>query len=84
MYLKNLTEDFRLRLSEDDMNFLKGLAEQRGSSVSEIVRQIIGDYRRSYATLNLFNDFLKTQTANLKNGGQLSNGDTKTNLDNKL
>lgn len=83
MYLKNLTEDFRLRLTADDMEFLKNLSVQRGTSVSELVRQIIGDYRRSYDTLNLFNDFLRSQTS--KNGGlAVHNGDTKTDLNDKL
>lgn len=52
MYEKNLTEDLRLRLSADDMNFLRELSENRSSSVSEVIRSIIGEYRRSLSTLD--------------------------------
>lgn len=74
MYKKNLTNDFRLRISETDMNFLRDLAEERDTSVSECVRYIIGEYRRSIETIDMINSAL----------GGLSYGDTKTDLDNKL
>lgn len=79
MYEKNLTEDFRLRLSQNDMDFLKSLAEKRSQSVSECVRSIIGEYRRSLETLEILSQAIKVTK---ENGGQLSNGDTKTDIDN--
>lgn len=80
MYEKNLTEDFRLRLSKDDMDFLKELSQKRSDSVSGVLRNIIGEYRRSLETLELL-----SKTINLANErGTLSNGDTKTNINNKL
>ena len=46
MYSKNLTCDFRLRLSQEDMEFLINLSNDREMSVSECLRDIIGNYRR--------------------------------------
>lgn len=80
MYEKNLTEDFRLRLSSDDMNFLRELSKQRNNSVSECLRSIIGEYRRSLDAMNTLKEALAT--INAKKGELLSNGDTETNLDN--
>ncbi len=82
MYEKNLTEDFRLRLSSKDMDFLKGLAEERQISVSECVRGIIGEYRRSLETMDLLKDALE-MSRKMKEG-VLSNGDTKTDINDKL
>ena len=82
MYEKNLTEDFRLRLSSKDMEFLKGLAEERQISVSECVRGIIGEYRRSLETMDLLKDALE-MSRKMKEG-VLSNGDTKTDINDKL
>lgn len=48
MYLKNLTCDFRLRLTQDDMEYLVKLSNERKVSVSEIVRTMISDYRRKF------------------------------------
>lgn len=79
MYEKNLTEDLRLRLSETDMDFLRKLSAERAVSVSEVIRSIIGEYRRGLETLNVLNEallFAKEKEA------RLSNGDTKTNIDN--
>lgn len=79
MYEKNLTEDLRLRLSETDMDFLRKLSAERAVSVSEVIRSIIGEYRRGLETLNVLNEallFAKEKEA------MLSNGDTKTNIDN--
>lgn len=78
MYEKNLTEDLRLRLSKTDMDFLRKISEERSASVSECIRSIIGEYRRSLETLALLQN-----TINLvkENGGKLSNGDTKNNID---
>lgn len=79
MYEKNLTEDLRLRLCKNDMDFLRDLSAKRAVSVSECIRGIIGEYRRSLETLDAL-----TQVINLaKKGkeGELSNGDTKTDID---
>lgn len=80
MYEKNLTEDLRLRLSANDMNFLRELSSKRSVSISECIRSIIGEYRRSLETLDVL-----TQAINLakqEKEAQLSNGDTETNIDN--
>ena len=78
MYEKNLTEDLRLRLSSNDMDFLRELSAKRSVSISECIRRIIGEYRRSLETLDVL-----TQAINLaksEKGVQLSNGDTKTDI----
>lgn len=80
MYEKNLTEDLRLRLSATDMDFLRKLASDRAVTVSEVIRSIIGEYRRSLDTLELLSQAMKLA----KENGGLSIGDTKTNFDNKL
>lgn len=82
MYEKNLTEDLRLRLCKNDMDFLRGLSIQRSVTVSECIRSIIGEYRRSYEAL----DVLKTaiNIANLQKEEQLSHGDTETDINDKL
>lgn len=79
MYEKNLTEDFRLRLSSNDMEFLKNLAEKRSQSVSECVRSIIGEYRRSLDTLEILSQAIQLTK---EKGVELSNGDTKTIINN--
>ena len=79
MYNKNLTEDLRLRLSTNDMDFLRELSEKRNVSVSECIRSIIGEYRRSLETLDVLTQAL---TLAKEKGVQLSNGDTKTDIDN--
>lgn len=81
MYEKNLTEDLRLRLSADDMNFLRELSAKRSVSISECIRSIIGEYRRSVDALDALNKMLLLSQT-VEKGGELSNGDTKTNLDN--
>ena len=77
MYEKNLTEDFRLRLSKKDMDFLRSLSVNRGQSISECVRSIIGEYRRSIETIDVLRAALK-----LDEKGAAVLGDTKTDLDN--
>lgn len=77
MYEKNLTEDLRLRLSKTDMDFLRNLASSRSCSVSECIRSILGEYRRSVDTLQTLNELLTLA----KEKGGLSNGDTETNID---
>lgn len=79
MYEKNLTEDLRLRLSKNDMDFLRDISSKRSVSVSECIRSIIGEYRRSLETLDVLSEALALAK---EKGVQLSNGDTKTNLNN--
>lgn len=80
MYTKDLTEDFRLRLSKNDMDFLKALSSERGMSVSELCRSIIGEYRRSLDTMATLKEALEI----IQKGGELSLGDTKTNQHDQL
>ena len=70
MYENNLSETVRLRLNENDMNYLRNLSARRSLTISECIRGIIGEYRR-----------LDT---NLQKGGKLSYGDTKTDINNQL
>lgn len=77
MYEKNLTEDLRLRLSTTDMNFLRELSEKREVSVSECIRSIIGEYRRSLETIDVLTEAIKLAK---EKGEGLSNGDTETNI----
>lgn len=83
MYMGNLTESFRIRFSENDMNFLRKLSDERGISVSECVRSIIGEYRRSLDTLEVMRTVTDAMNL-LKEKGELSNGDTKTDINDKL
>lgn len=82
MYTKNLTEDLRLRLSTTDMDFLRHLSEKRSVSVSECIRSIIGEYRRSLETMDLLQEALSI--AKKKKEVELSNGDTETNIEHHL
>lgn len=79
MYKKDLTETVRLRLSPTDMDFLRNLSEERSSSISECIRSIIGEYRRSVETLSTL-----TRLVDITKEAQLSHGDTITDIDNKL
>ena len=79
MYEKNLSEDLRLRLSKTDMDFLRDLSSKRSVSVSECIRSIIGEYRRGLDTLDLLTEAIKLTK---EKGVQLSNGDTKTDINN--
>lgn len=78
MYNKNLKEDLRLRLSKDDMDFLRDLSEKRCVSVSECIRSIIGEYRRSLQTMEM----LAKAVELAKGNGGLSIGDTETDKHN--
>ena len=80
MYEKNLTEDLRLRLSTNDMDFLRQLSAKRSISISECIRSIIGEYRRSLETIDLLSQAINL--ANLQKGGEAVHGDTKTDIDN--
>lgn len=77
MYEKNLTEDLRLRLSANDMNLLRELSTERACSISEVIRSIIGDYRRGLEVMKLMQNATNLMK---ENGGLLFNGDTKTDL----
>lgn len=80
MYEKNLKEDLRLRLSEEDMTFLRKIADERGTSISQVIRSILGDYRRALESMETLK--LAVQLAKEKDEKEkLSNGDTKTNLE---
>ena len=79
MYEKNLNEVVRLRLSENDMEFLKELSNKRCCSVSEVIRSILGEYRRSLETIDLLKDAIQMANS-VKKGDKLSNGDTKTDI----
>lgn len=80
MYEKNLTEDLRLRLSKRDMDFLRGLSTDRGISISEAIRSIIGEYRRSVESIDMLKNAI--DLVNRVKGGELSNGDTESNINN--
>lgn len=80
MYKKNLTNDLRLRLNDKDMDFLRSLSEEREISISELIRSIIGEYRRSLEFMNSFSDAVNL----VKKERELSNGDTETNKHDKL
>lgn len=82
MYEKNLTEDLRLRLTERDMNFLRDLSSQRGCSISECIRGIIGEYRRSLESIETLKKALKLVEEKGEKEEGLSYGDTKTDIDN--
>ena len=77
MYENNLSEDLRLRLSKTDMDFLRDLSSKRSVSVSECIRSIIGEYRRSLETIDVLTEAIKLTK---EKGVQLSNGDTKTDI----
>lgn len=81
MYEKNLSEDLRLRLSKTDMDFLRDLSSKRSVSVSECIRSIIGEYRRGLETLDVLTEAIKLTK---DKGVQLSNGDTKTDINDQL
>lgn len=72
MYGKDLQERFILRLSSKDMDFLRELSAQRGVSVAECLRSMIGEYRRSLDTLKVL--------SSLEKEGQLSHGNPKTDI----
>lgn len=77
MYKKDLNETVRLRLSTTDMDFLRDISEKRSVSISECIRSIIGEYRRSLDTLETLGKLVE-----MTKEAQLSHGDTKTNIDN--
>lgn len=80
MYEKNLTEDLRLRLSSKDMDFLRELAKDRCVSISECIRSIIGEYRRSLDYVKVLSDAITLAN----NKEMLSHGDTEADINDKL
>ena len=76
MYDKNLTEFLGLRLSEKDMDFLRYLSRKRSIPVSECIRSIIGDYRRSFDSFNC--------SYSIEKEVFVSDGNFKTYINNKL
>lgn len=79
MYEKNLTEDLRLRLSKKDMDLLRQIANERACSISEVIRSIIGDYRRGLQAMEILNTIVKKKQ---EGNGELFDGNTKADLDN--
>ena len=79
-YLKNLTKELRLRLSEEDLNFLSKIADERQCSVSQVIRSILGDYRRALESVETLKMAVKLANEQ-KEKEKLSNGDTKTDSD---
>lgn len=77
MYNKDLSEDFRLRLSRKDMDFLRALSDDRNCSVSEVVRSVIGEYRRALDSTEVLREALAIARQGKVEGG-LSSGDIKT------
>ena len=63
------------------MDFLRELSEKRCVTVSECIRSIIGEYRRSLEAIEVINQAIKLTQ---EKGAQLSNGDTETNINNQL
>lgn len=81
MYTRDLKENLRLRLSGDDMDFLRWLSDKRGITISECIRGIIGEYRRSMETVDLLSRAMKLAE---EEKGRAVHGDTKTDFDDKL
>lgn len=84
MYDKNLSKDMHLRVSEKDMDFLQKLSEERNISISEVIRNMIGEYRRSLETIDVLSETIRLIKEKELKGEELSNGDVKTNFNNKL
>ena len=84
MYDKNLSKDMHLRVSEKDMDFLQKLSEERNISISEVIRNMIGEYRRSLETIDVLSETIRLIKEKELKGEELSNGDVKTNINNKL
>lgn len=51
MYTKDKTETIRLRVSSRDYEFLNSYAEKLDTSLSDVLRKIISDYRVSLSVL---------------------------------
>ena len=81
MYCKNLKEDLRLRLTKEDMDYLREESEKRGTSISEVIRSMIGEYRRTSEVLAIVSDALGKCG---KDKGGAVHGDTKTDINHIL
>lgn len=85
-YKKDLNEQVRLRLSVGDMNFLKDLSTQRCVTISELIRSIIGEYRRAVVNMDYLKQAVelaqKQMITGKKEKGVVVHGDTKTDIDN--
>lgn len=75
MYLGDLSCQFRLRMSSKDFDFLTELAQDRAITVSELVRSIIAEYRRSCVMVSALQSM---------KGGAMSYGDEQANFHDKL
>ena len=73
MYEKNLSEFLKFRLSPKDMDFLRDLSSKRSIPISECLRDIISEYRRSFYSLNSIDKEVS-----------ISDGNFKTHFNNKL
>lgn len=83
-YKKDLNEQVRLRLSVGDMRFLKDLSAQRCITISELIRSIIGEYRRAVINMDYFKQAVELAQKQLITGkgkGEDVHGDTKTDSD---
>lgn len=52
MYQKNLTQQIKIRVSPDDLEFLSFLADSLGVSVSQVIRNLIRSSRVSFCDLD--------------------------------
>lgn len=94
MYKKDLKEDLRLRLSKNDMDFLRSLSEERSVTISECIRSIIGEYRRSLRAVEILSRALEREkeeylreeitSREQEREGVAVHGDTKTDFNDKL
>ena len=80
MYDQNLTQAMVFRLSPNDMDFLRDLSSRRAVSVSECLRSIIGEYRRSFEMLDMLTKSITLSNAEKEDN--LSDGDTETYFNN--
>lgn len=83
-YKKDLNEQVRLRLSVGDMTFLKELSTQRCVTISELIRSIIGEYRRAVVNMDYLKQAVELAQKQMITGkkGDVVHGDTKTGIDN--
>lgn len=64
------------------MDFLRELSAQRGVSVSECIRSIIGEYRRSLDTLDVLKKAI--ELSSLEKGGTAVQWRHKTDINDQL
>lgn len=73
MYNKNLTKTLNIRINTKDFDFLEDLADKRSCSVSDCVRSLIGEYRRSIIVMERLKE--KIDLATEIEGEIIKNGD---------